>query len=192
MSQEIEIEFKNILNKVEYDRLLSMFNFPLNPVIQTNYYFETATFSFREQSSALRIREKTSGFKITLKEPYGEGLLETHESITPAELIRCQKNDFVKKAAISKQLKSLNIKEEDLIYFGSLTTERKEFTYKNCLLVLDISTYNGQKDYEFELESPTYKEGEVLFEEILNEANIPIRRTPNKVARFFTTRIKSE
>lgn len=64
MSETIEIEFKNLLTKVEYEKLLNAFNVKDEQIIcQTNHYFDTPDFTLKDLGSALRIREK----KITMK-----------------------------------------------------------------------------------------------------------------------------
>src|SRR5699024_2293642 len=85
MSQEIEIEYKNLLTKQEFDYLLGHFPFPQNSQKQTNFYFETENFSLKENGAALRIREKDGHYRLTLKEPHPDGLLETHDPLTEAE-----------------------------------------------------------------------------------------------------------
>src|SRR5690606_35990657 len=69
MSQEIEIEFKNILTKDEYEKLLKEFNIEQQMIIrQTNHYFDTPDWHLRKLSSGLRIRETKSKTVCTLKE----------------------------------------------------------------------------------------------------------------------------
>src|SRR5699024_6280641 len=85
MGQEIEIEYKNLLTKQEFNHLLHHFSFPQPGKKQTNYYFETKNFTLKENRSALRIREKDGNYQLTLKEPHVNGLLETHDMLTESE-----------------------------------------------------------------------------------------------------------
>lgn len=186
MTQEIEIEYKNLLTREEFDSLLTKLPFPKDSQVQTNYYFETEDFALRSQSSALRIREKNGNYQLTLKEPHPEGLLETHDFLTEKEAFSWLHGNICEKPHVIKQLENLNIPYKELLYFGKLKTERREVNYKNVLIVLDISTYNGHIDYEFELEAPDRESGKRLFHQLLEEYHIVLKETPNKIERFFS------
>lgn len=185
VSQEIEIEYKNLLTKKEFDHLLTHLPFPKKGQKQTNYYFETSDFSLRKNSSALRIREKNNDYILTLKQPHSTGLLETHDTLTKEEAFNWKNGHIIKKDQIADQLNKLNINFNDMAYYGSLTTIRHETIYKDVLIVLDYSTYNGQSDFEFELEAPDEKTGIDTFNQILNDYQIKRKNTPNKIHRFF-------
>lgn len=187
MKQEVEIEFKNLLTKSEYDRLNHSYPFPTQAVEQINHYFETPDFQLKKNGSALRIREKKDGFVLTLKEPHDEGLLETHDPLTKQEMESWLKNQPLAKENVYHQLETLGISFEDLKYYGSLKTFRKEVELDEILLVLDHSMYNNHEDYELELEASDKVSGERVFLEILEKHSIPVRKTPNKIERFFNS-----
>ena len=70
MSQNIEIEFKNMLTSEEFLQLKLHFNIDQNKFKkQVNHYFDTPSFSLKSLNSALRIREKGTQFEMTLKQP---------------------------------------------------------------------------------------------------------------------------
>jgi|SRR5690625_1172923 len=187
MAQEVEIEFKNLLTEDEFNRLLYDLPFPSDSETQTNYYFETKDFALKAYNSALRIRKKNGSYQLTLKEPHHIGLLETHDSLTRQEAEAMIEGQTIFKKEVGQELLKKNILFADLIYFGSLTTVRKETSYDGVLLVLDYSTYNGKFDYELELESASEVYGRKVFEALLNKYDIPIRKTPNKIKRLFST-----
>lgn len=187
MAQEIEIEYKNLLTKQEFYHLLSNLSFPQTSQKQTNHYFETKNLALKERSSALRIREKDGGYKLTLKEPHANGLLETHDKITKNVAMNWLQGEITAEEHTGNQLNKLGISPEELIYYGSLTTERREMQYGQVLLVLDYSTYNGKADYELELEAPNQTIGHETFHALLTEYHIPERETPNKIKRFFSS-----
>ena len=59
MKQEIEIEFKNIITQEEFKQLLYTFSIKDEDFItQENHYFDTETFSLKNNGCALRIRKK--------------------------------------------------------------------------------------------------------------------------------------
>lgn len=186
MTENIEIEFKNMLTAEEFRRLLNFFNVTASDFKkQTNHYFDTRSFSLKENGSALRIREKENGFEMTLKQPAPRGLLETNQSISAdaaKDMIHSGKPiEGAVKEAVSRLIGNL----DSLQYFGSLTTIRAEFEYKVGLLVLDHSYYLNLEDYEIEYEVADEEEGSKIFSALLEGLNIPIRPTDNKIRRFY-------
>ncbi|QGH35614.1 CYTH domain-containing protein [Gracilibacillus salitolerans] len=190
MSQEIEIEFKNLLTKDEYQKLVKHFrSYKLTDMKQKNHYFETADFQLKESRAALRIREKKEQFQLTLKQPNpnGPGLLETHCDITTDEAQQWIKGHIIAKDEITKALHTMNINLQDLTYGGMLETYRLECMYNNTTVVLDQSHYNGHTDYELELEAQDEQHGKTVFLELLSTHQIPKRKTANKIERFYHT-----
>jgi len=192
MSQEIEIEFKNLLSEDEYERLTTELPFDTDErFTQTNYYFETDDFDLKERGCALRIRKKKDSWTATLKEPHVDGLLETHDTLTEEE-VRLWMNDEPAPAPnISLRLQNMGLSFSEVQFKGALITERMEISYRDTLLVLDRSHYNQQTDYELELEAEEKTLGERVFTDLLEEYQIPKRETPNKIQRFFATVSKS-
>jgi|SRR5690625_3163779 len=187
MSQEIEIEFKNLLTKDEFDLLLNQLPFPAASDLQINYYFETKDFLLRQNKAALRIREKNNTYTLTLKQPHPAGLLETHDPLTKEEATSWITGKIIPQAETSNQLKQLGIPQEELLCFGQLVTKRKEIQFKNTIVVLDESTYNNHLDYELEVEAPYYQVGLQVFNNLLATYQIEKKHTPNKIERFFAT-----
>ncbi|MCM3573129.1 CYTH domain-containing protein [Mesobacillus subterraneus] len=186
MSQNIEIEFKNMLTQEEFQLLTIHFKIePKQFKKQINHYFDTNSFTLKEKGSALRIREKESWFEMTLKQPAQQGLLETNQILTPIQaeeaLSTGKLPDGVVKGAVSELIKDT----EPLLYFGSLTTVRAEIEYKEGLLVLDHSYYLNTEDYELEYEVTNESAGYEIFSRLLEDLKIPIRLTDNKIKRFY-------
>ncbi|AIF66086.1 Uncharacterized protein YjbK [Terribacillus saccharophilus] len=186
MPQEIEIEFKNLLTKAEFNKLYIAFNMESVPEIQqVNHYFETKDFQLKQHGAALRIREKNGQYQSTLKQPQGEGLLETHDYLTEQEAKSWLQGSITLGPEISKQLQELGISAAALTYGGSLETIRREQPYNDTIIVLDKSKYSDVTDYELELEAQSYAHGERVFSTILTENDIAKRKTPNKIQRFY-------
>lgn len=184
MTQEIEIEFKNMLTKEEFHRLCE--SFAVTTFIkQVNHYFETPSFSLKKKGSALRIREKNGTYTVTLKQPAETGLLETHQSVTKQEADWMMETGTIIPGAVYDQLLSLHVPVGQLHYYGSLTTQRAEMLYENGTLVFDHSFYFHHDDYELEYEVQTEETGKKSFLHLLEQYNIPVRSTKNKVQRFF-------
>ncbi|MDR4887002.1 CYTH domain-containing protein [Fredinandcohnia sp. QZ13] len=186
MSQELEIEFKNLLEENEYHRLLSAFSIDdEKKVIQENFYFDTAQFSLKNQGAALRIREKNGTYTLTLKQPVPRGLLETHQVLTGEEAKQMLDGGPIIDGEVSTILKTLSINPMDVTFYGSLKTKRAEVEYKKGLLVLDKSYYLNRCDFEVEYEVTDEVIGKEIFNELLLQHNIPIRKTDNKIRRFY-------
>ncbi|UOQ92846.1 CYTH domain-containing protein [Halobacillus shinanisalinarum] len=193
MAQEIEIEFKNLLSEDEYQKLYTYLSFEtVEPIEQTNYYFETEDLKLRSKGAALRIRQKNDTWTATLKEPHPDGLLETHDQLPKETADLWMNNQFSDAPHVEKQLNKLGISPSDLLYIGSLTTHRKERQYKDTLVVLDHSFYYDESDYELELEASSKQQGEKIFAELLTTYQIAKRQTENKIKRFYQAKLKSE
>jgi adenylate cyclase len=89
------------------------------------------------------------------------------------------------KGQVLDRIHSLVIHSESISFFGTLSTNRAEKTYKNGLIVLDHSRYINKEDYEIEYEVPDAEEGLAAFHELLASMQIPLRKTPNKIKRFY-------
>ncbi|MFB1050095.1 CYTH domain-containing protein [Paraliobacillus sp. JSM ZJ581] len=187
MTQEIEMESKNLLTKQEYHILINYFNLATDLAEkQVNYYFETPDFLLKQYGSALRIREKNSQWVLTLKQPHHDGLLETHDHLTQLEAIQSITNRIIVKPNVNKQLVGQNIDSNSLQYMGSLTTHRLEVPYKNGQVMIDFSKFNGHTDYELEIESTSMLTSKKLMKELTKSLGISMKHTPNKIERFYT------
>ncbi|TDL80629.1 CYTH domain-containing protein [Peribacillus frigoritolerans] len=193
MTQEIEIEYKNLLTKEEFSRLADFFHIADHDFKhQDNHYFDTPEFHLKERGAALRIRFKNGRYVLTLKEPAPVGLLETHQEITAeqaSELISSASS--LPKGKVLEQIHSLGIHSGNISFFGTLSTNRAEKTYKNGLIVLDHSRYINKEDYEIEYEVLDAEEGLLAFRELLASQQVPLRKTPNKIKRFMTINVRS-
>lgn len=185
--QNIEIEFKNLLTKTEYEELYATLPYEQRTVIQTNYYFDTKDRKLQQLKCALRIREKNNQYTLTLKEPHAKGALETSETIDPAIKQAWLNNSLVRAPHIFERLALKNIELEHLHYFGSLQTKRTLFYVNNIIsIALDHSFYHGQEDYEIEVETTEERKGKQFFHTLLKDYYIQRRQTKPKIKRFFS------
>lgn len=187
MAQEIEIEFKTMLTKDEFEQLLYRLPFPKEPIVQTNYYFETEQFNLKNNRSALRIRKKEMHYTLTLKEPHEEGILETNDTLSEDEASKWLKGQPNIKKNVSKRLSRMGIEENQLRLYGSLTTERFTYKEKDIYYMLDKSFYHDQVDYELEIEAPSKQIGIQALRKLLQEENLEEREALTKIERFFNT-----
>ena len=190
LKQEIEIEFKNIVTKEEFDRLRSHFQLTEDQFIsQENHYFDTPAFSLKDCGAALRIRSKKKSV-LTLKQPHQEGLLETHEALTNEQAKELLDGSAKIPSTIQQLITDLQVDSHALTYFGTLRTSRAEIPYKNGLLVLDHSFYLGAEDYELEYEVTDANEGAKYFEQLLTELDIKRNQRKTKFDGFTSESIR--
>lgn len=195
MVQEIEIEFKNLLTKNEFELLMHKYKVTSKDFIsQENFYFDTANFLLKEKQSALRIRKKLDKSILTLKQPYEQGLLETHQELTEDQAATLLNNEgaIMVDGSVKEAILTLGINPDELQYLGALKTDRIEITDNENILVLDHSFYLNHEDYELEYEVKEPVTGKNKFLEILKQNNIPVRTTKNKIQRFFELKGKKE
>lgn len=187
MHEEIEIEYKSLLTKEEFDNLVKKYLPEASSHhTQTNVYWDTSTHQLQSGETALRIRLLEQAAEVTLKEPVTDGLWETTEKISLAkakEAIQNQTfpalNNFKDKLAHKYHL---SLKELQII--GQLTTTRIEIPItKDALLVLDESWYHGHHDFELEMEVSNAQTGRPFFLDFLTQNQLIYRPAANKIAR---------
>ncbi|GGA98808.1 adenylate cyclase [Macrococcus hajekii] len=183
--EELEIEFKNIIDYPVYNRLKNTY-FSKAPVItQTNFYIDTEDHAIASHHIALRIRDTGDTLMMTLKVPQAVGIMEYHGPIDAAMLDEEAINADKVPANIRQQLEERHIAVDQLFIVGALSTERREIPYEGGLLVLDASHYLDTEDYELEYEVPDYDSGLDKFETFLAQQGIQSKKPLNKVQRFY-------
>jgi uncharacterized protein YjbK len=189
MNQHIEIEYKNLLTKQDFERLMQYFKIARSDFFsQQNHYFDTHDFDLKNQASALRIREKNESFELTLKQPAPQGKLESNQAISSKEAEAFLNEGLFPAGAVQEIIKQAGLNPQDFTYFGTLRTDRAEVSYLGGLIVLDHSFYVGKEDYELEYEVEDAQVGQKIFIELLETLEIPLQKTENKVKRFFQAR----
>ena len=191
MNQEIEIEFKQLLDERTYHQLLDFYYSERSPVqVQTNHYFDTAHYLLRSKGAALRVRRKSNRYILTLKEPHANGLLETHQELSPNTFETFKAEGTLPSGNVAKQVKNLlEAYLPNFQYLGYLKTERSEVPIKDAgLLVLDRSLYFDAIDYELEFECTDEATGQHAFRQLLQKWNLTENTPPNKIQRFFDAR----
>lgn len=187
MTQELEIEFKNLLTESEYMRLFTHFNFSDKDFFtQENYYFDTQDYMLKKIEAALRIRIKEQHAQITLKTPQDSHLLETNVDLSVTEAKNMVKEGkFFLPQVIQETIQTFGLFIDEVFLHTDLKTKRVEKKDGHELVVLDQSWYGDQMDFELEVESDDPRQGEVYFLSVLEQFSIPKRETPNKIQRAF-------
>jgi uncharacterized protein YjbK len=186
MTQEIEIEYKNLLTRAEFERLSKAYGLtPEDFVLQHNDYFDTVDFQLKKRGAALRIREKENEFVLTLKEPNAVGLLETHQRLTERETRQMLLGEAPRDGEVIARLSHMGVRPSALRHFGRLSTKRAEVALKEGVLVLDHSMYGAREDFELEFEAADAAAGWTAFHAILRQHGIPRRPAENKIRRMM-------
>ena len=80
MKNHLEIEYKTLLTKSEYLRLLPDFA-DVQPVMQTNHYIDTPDLDMKSNRFSLRIRTFEDMAELTLKIPQEIGNQEYNQAL---------------------------------------------------------------------------------------------------------------
>lgn len=185
----LEIEFKTLLTKEEYDSLKDFFK-EQPPVRQTNHYIDTPDQAIRNHRMALRIRTLDDRAELTLKVPQEAGHFEYNQALTFDQVEDFLSKKKLPQGEIASFLTDLGIPLAALDVWGSLETERREKRIPKGLLAFDRSRYNSIEDYELEMEVDAASD-ETYFHEFLKEKQIEYKPAKSKVARLAQSLLKS-
>lgn len=187
MSEQVEIEFKNMITLSEYKKLLQLFHAKEEDFFyQSNSYFDTPDWQLKLKHAGLRIRLLPEYAELTLKTPFENDLLETTDSFTIEEGKKMIQQGKIKSSGfVYTKLISLGINPDELRLLGNLATTRYEHKTKEGLFVLDHSVYCNQEDYELEFETAHHEEGKKIFQQFLIDQAIPTRPSKHKIARMI-------
>ena len=190
---EIEKEFKNLLTKEQYDALVNDYKEVFTKdVTQTNSYYDYEGL-LQQHKMALRIRivEGKETGEITLKIPQSSLEVLEFTEVLPVEILNQYNNDkqFTLPPSIQKALEEKGISLQSVMQTALLTTHRLEGALsKNEWLVFDESHYNGNVDFEMEMEVRSIELGEPVFLGIVEKYKIERRQAESKIKRALSTR----
>lgn len=181
MTQNVEIEFKTIIPLETYQHLLKKFDLENNIFKQVNHYFDTDEYTLNQKQIVLRIRQKGDLYKVTLKCQSDEEAYEKHFVLDKEKATDMIENGF--------QTKEFFDDIDAYVTFRvSLDNYRVSTPYEGGTLFLDCCDYCNVRDYELEYEANNYRDGKIIFENLLKNNNIeqiPIKR---KSERAFMCR----
>jgi len=182
MQKQLEIEFKSLLTKEEYERLIHQFS-GYKISTQTNHYFDTPRFSLKAAEVALRVRERDN-FEITLKRKKRYALVEHNIQVSKEDFFRFKEEGIIPNEEIKNEIHDI-IGQQKLVNFLSLTTHRMSFPYKRGTLAIDKSEFLGVVDYEIEYEAKSYVAGKKEFIEIITELDFIYKKSDPKIKRAY-------
>lgn len=182
MQKGTGVEFKSLLSKDEYEKLIDKYKGNRSDY-QTNHYFDTPRFSLKALDTSLRIRERES-LELTYKRKKGYSINEMSIPITQADLDEIRATGVIKYPEINNELTPL-IGEQKVINFLSLSTLRMFLQYGNGILFIDKSEYLGVTDYEIEYSATSYHQGKKEFIELINDLEITYKKADKKIKRAY-------
>ena len=178
MKDFLEIEYKNLLSELDYEKLKKQFS-EFSPVLQTNTYFDTEDRSLYQQHISLRIRQIDNEYILTVKHPNGEHVQEFNAEMNDNKLSSLVRHPYVEKYVnpyISREIGDL----------GTLSTSRISVPYRQGVLCLDRNVYLDQIDYELEYELSEGSEDDYEgFHLFLSQHGINERKAKGKFFRFI-------
>ncbi|WP_071130788.1 CYTH domain-containing protein [Enterococcus timonensis] len=184
--ESLEIEFKTLLTKQNYEKLQQDLQLPAQEAVwQKNYYFDTYKTHLKHRHCSLRLREFTNSGELTLKVPQSSGKLEITDLLTSEQVAQIASGKFLKQGAVADKLAEFRIHPAKLSVFGQLETWRNELLLPIGLLALDRSVYYGFTDYELELEVENEAQGAKDFAEFLKKYQIPDTKAKSKIQRML-------
>lgn len=182
MAKEVTAEFKTLLTKEEYDRLLKLFGDKPGD-LQTNYYFDTKRFTLKASDALLRVKERQT-MTIALERKKGYALQKTKCDITKEQFEEFKETGICPIEQLKGELTDI-IKDQKLINYMYLSTYRISFPYKNGKLCLDKCNYVDTEDYELEYEASSHDKGKLEFIEIVKELGITYKKSQLKLKRAY-------
>lgn len=182
MNNKTEAEFKSLITKEEYERLLKIFDGSKSDY-QTNHYFDTTRFSLKALDASIRVRERED-FSLTYKRKKGYNIDVRTVIIDQEKFDEIKKTGTIDIPEIQDELQKL-IKDQKLVNFLSLSTFRTYLQYSNGILNIDKSEYLDTVDYEIEYSAKSYHQGKEEFIKLINDLKISYKKSDKKIKRAY-------
>lgn len=188
MNTNLEIEFKCLITKEQYESIKQDYFVAVDPIVQTNEYFVDSHHLLADNRYSLRVRHLANTYEFTLKKPQGFAKLELNEMLsekTYQDLI--DHRSFP--SFILTELEAIGVQLTDLSIYTALTTTRYQKPYLDGELFLDFSQYSGVVDYEIEYEASEQTQGKEDFINLLSHYGINyLGNCPGKLTRAFNAK----
>ena len=158
----IENEFKIMLTKEQYEKLLAKYAFAT--LTQVNHYYDTDDLEMSSRHVTVRVRELGGKFFLQMKLPTGR-------DFSRVELSR--ELDALPDVLSAELLKSLSNEDcPELKRLGSLSTTRSVCKFDGGEIDLDRSEYFGKVDHEVEIEFTDENAARTVLDEITSALDI--------------------
>ena len=173
----VEKEFKKVVSKKEFEKLLNLFGYE-KKTTQVNIYYTNETIKY-EYNLSVRVRCVNGKMLLQVKEPICKGGALNIKREYEKDI---KSIDYIIRG---NELNELTRKKgyKDVYLLGFLVTERyiKKIKEYNCEIAFDKNTYLGKEDYEIELE---YSEDIPI--ELVDMIGFQDAKTAGKYHRYIT------
>jgi uncharacterized protein YjbK len=119
MNNKTDAEFKSLITKEEYERLIELFAGSKSDY-QTNHYFDTTRFSLKALDASIRVRQRED-FSLTYKRKKGYNIDVKTVIIDQEKFNDIKNTGVIDIPEIAEELQKL-IKDQKLVNFLSLST----------------------------------------------------------------------
>ena len=184
MQSGTQVEFRTLLSKEEYTRLVAKFKKISKFDVQTNHYFDTSTFSLKALDASLRVRELANLLELNLRRKKGYNIQDFRQTITREEFNAAKEEGILPQGQVHNEIESL-LGERKLENFMSISTKRICFRYNKGVIFIDETTYLNITDYELDYEAETLHEGKKEFIQLVKDFQIRYRKTEKKIKRAY-------
>ncbi len=182
---DVEIEKKAMLSKSDFDKLKDLYDY--KSITQTNYYFDDKSCNLHKNRIALRVREKQSSIKFTLKDKRSQKsnhhCIEVSSYISKEMLNEFLKTGIINSCDISDYLYDVNYEKLELI--TKFETKRLVKEFDDYKLFLDHTVFDNKEDYELEIESHSLEICTKVFEEYCSKYDL-VETTNTKLYRALS------
>lgn len=177
---EYEYEAKSLICKSQFEKLITTLDI-VGIKSQENNYLDTEDGFFRQNSSALRIRNIDDQYIFSLKMKTANGAKEWNSPLT-----KLQYNQLLEQ-------KSIDLRHFDCPFDNylpslrliTIVTKRYVCKYQNQLIELDHTHFNQVQDFEVEVEANSIDEANHILNQLLNEFEVKYKKSYPKIARYY-------
>lgn len=184
MPKDAITEFKTLLTKAEYERILKTLN-KKDGNTQTDYYFDTKRFTLKASESELRVKEKDN-LLLRVERKRGYNRVRVEEPITKEQFESFKTTGVIPIQKIANEINDI-VKDQKIVNFLTISTYRVSFIYNGNRgkVSIDKCKYLDKVDYELEFEAPNREAGKNDFVAIIKEYNITYKKSQIKIKRAY-------
>lgn len=158
----IENEFKLMLSKEQYEKLLTAYDF--KTIVQTNHYYDTDDLQMSERHITVRVRELDGKYFFQMKLP-------TNVAHSRVELSK--ELDRLPEIFAGFVLTAFSgVECPEVKHIGTLKTTRSIWKFDGGEIDLDRSEYFDKTDYELEVEFTDEQAARAILSEIKGKLGI--------------------
>lgn len=184
MSEHLEIEYKMLLNKEQYDKILKDIKANAKEIVQTNVYFDNENYDLANSLRSIRVRiGGAKGYELTMKSKQDDHQqLEKNFVIEDSDYFDIVENPNQYLYEFFEDL------PKDLRPLGILKTTRYEWESAQGTYMLDASFYHNVEDYEIEFEAKEANQEQVLADFLKQYDIVYQANDKTKIQRFMETK----